>query len=309
MFKLRFIIYLLSLAPVLAVAQSARPSRGPAEVEVRSRFLADSLKIGEKVPFAVTATYPRSLNILYPDSAYSFNPFEFESKEYFPTLTRDSLSYDSVVYYITSYEVDSIQMFRMPVYVLQGSDCTLVFGAADSIILKQLVKTVPDSVAANLLPLKTNTSYLNVSWLFNYPIATYIVGALVVIAIVVWIVFGPRIRRYFVLQRLNKDHADFLQRFADAMQQMQGDFSSMKAETALVIWKKYMERLDQKPYTKYSSKEILRMLNNSELAPTLRAIDKMVYGGIAADTNVFQELREVSRSHYIDKLNEVNKVK
>jgi hypothetical protein len=298
-FKLRFIAFVLFIVPSLAFAQE------PSQVQVRSRFLADTLKIGEKVPFAVTAKYPRKVNILYPDSLYSFNPFELESKQYFPTRTVDSLSYDSVVYYITSYEIDSIQMFRMPVYVLQGSDCTMVFGAADSIILKEFVKTVPDSVAANQLPLKTNTSYLNVSWLFNYPIAVYIAAGLVIIAVVVWIVFGKRIRRYFILQRLTKNHADFLNRFAEAMNQLQSDFTSLKAENALVIWKKYMEGLDQKPYTRYSSKEILRMLNEGNLATALRSIDRMVYGGRAADAHVFDELREVSRSHYDDKISKL----
>jgi hypothetical protein len=294
------------MVPSLAFAQEANVT---STVQVRSRFLADSLKIGEKVPFSVTAKYPRRLNILYPDSSYSFNPFEFESKEFFPTKTTDSLSYDSVVYYITSYEVDSIQMFRMPVYVLHGSDCTTVFGTADSIILKQLVKTMPDSISAPELPLKTNTSYLNVRWLFNYRVATFLFGGLVIVGVVVWFAFGPRIRRHFLLKRLNKEHTAFLNRFADAMNAMQNEFSSPKAESALVIWKKYMEGLDQKPYTKYSSKEILRLLNDSNLAPTLRAIDKMVYGGISSDTHVFEQLREVSRSHYNEKLREANQLK
>jgi hypothetical protein len=288
----------LFIIPSLTFAQEAN-------VQVRSRFLADTLKIGEKVPFAVTAKYPKRVNILYPDSLYSFNPFEFESKEYFPTKTTDSLSYDSVVYYITSYEIDSIQMFRMPVYVLQGADCTTVYGAADSIILKQFVRTVPDSIATQQLPLKTNTSYLNVAWLFNYPIAVYIVAGLVFITVVVWIAFGKKIRRHFALKRLTKNHADFLQRFADALQQMQADLSSLNAEKALVIWKKYMESLDQKPYTKYSSKEILRILNEGNLPTALRSIDKMVYGGRAAETQVFDELRDISMSHYDEKISKL----
>jgi hypothetical protein len=294
---LRFTIFLLILVPSVAWSQN---------VEVRSRFLADSLKIGEKVPFAVTARYPRKINILYPDSSYSFNPFELESKEYFPTVTTDSISYDSAVYYITSYEVDSIQVFRMPVYVLQGSDCTVVFGAADSIVLKQLVDHVPDSVAAEQLPLKTNTSYLNVNWLFNYPVAYIAVGVLVVVGAVVWIVFGKRIKRYFVLKRLNKAHVDFLQHFADALNQMQTGFSAVKAESALVIWKRYMEGLEEKPYTKYSSREILRLLEDKNLSVALRSIDRMVYGGIVSDTRAFEHLREVSRSHFNEKLRKVN---
>jgi len=303
-FKLKFIISVLILIPTLAFSQSAVPDGR--QVTVRSRFLADSLKIGEKIPFSVTATYPRRLNILYPDSSYSFNPFEFESKEYFATKTKDSLSYDSVVYYISSYEIDSIQTFRMPVYVLQGRDCTMVFGATDSIFLKQMVDHVPDSVNAEQLPLKINTKYLNVSWLFNYPIAIYVGVGFFVIAIVVWFVFGKRIRRYFQLKRLNKDHSEFLVRYATAMNEMESDYSTNKAETALVIWKKYMESLEQKPYTKYSSKEILRLINDGNLSAALRTIDKMVYGGVASDTTVFAELREVSRSHYNEKLRQLH---
>jgi hypothetical protein len=274
-------------------------------VQVRSRFLADTLKIGEKVPFAVTARYPRKINILYPDSSYSFNPYELEGRQYFPTVTKDSISYDSAVYYLTSYEIDSIQVFRMPVYVLHGSDCTAVFGTADSIILKQFVNHVPDSVSAEQLPLKTDTRYLNVMWLFNYPLAIYVIAALSIIGVIVWIVFGKRIRRYFILKRLNKAHIDFLNRFADAQQQLQGNYSSMKAETALVIWKRYMESLEEKPYTKYSSKEILNLLNEKNLADALRSIDRMVYGGIASNPELFNELREVSRSHYNEKLRQV----
>jgi hypothetical protein len=123
---------------------------------------------------------------------------------------------------------------------------------------------------------------------------------------VVWIVFGKRIRRYFILKRLNKAHVDFLHRFADALHQMQNGFSVNGAESALVIWKRYMEGLEEKPYTKYSSKEILHLLDDKNLAVALRAIDRMVYGGIGSDTEAFNELREVSRSHFNEKLKKVN---
>ncbi|HZY79406.1 MAG TPA: hypothetical protein VFE50_07785 [Cyclobacteriaceae bacterium] len=293
----RLITFLFLLIPCVAWSQN---------VEVRTCFLADTLKIGETFPFSVTATHPRSTNILYPDSTYSFNPFEFSHREYFPTITKDSISYDSAVYYLTSYEIDSIQVFRMPVYVLAGSDCTAVFGAADSIILKQLVQHMPDSVAAEQLPLKTNTSYLNVSWLLNQKLINYVVFGVVLTAIVVWIVFGKRIRRYYILKRLTKSHADFLHRFADALHQLQGGFSTMKAETALVIWKRYMEALEDRPYTKFSSKEILYLLDDKSLGPALKAIDRMVYGGVASNPEVFELLREVSRSHYNEKVRKVN---
>ena len=275
-------------------------------VEVRTRFLADTLKIGETFPFSVTAVHPRSTNILYPDSSYSFNPFEFNRREYFPTVTKDSISYDSAIYYLTSYEIDSIQVFRLPVYVLASGDCTIVFGAADSIVLKQLVHHMPDSVNAEQLPLKTNTAYLNVSWLLNQRLITYVVFGVTFAAILTWVVFGKRIKRYYLLKRLTRSHADFLHRFADAIHQLQAGYSTVKAETALVIWKRYMEVLEERPYTKFSSKEMLSLLDDKNLAPALKSIDRMVYGGIASNPEVFELLREVSRSHYNEKVRKVN---
>jgi hypothetical protein len=197
-------------------------------------------------------------------------------------------------------------MFRMPVYVLTGSDCTAVFGAADSIFLKQLVQHMPDSVAAEQLPLKTNTGFLNTSWLFNYPVATYVFVGLVAISIVVWLVFGKRIRRYYKLKRLDKEYKDYVKRLWEAMQRVQTEFSPMNAEAALSIWKKYMERLEQKPYTKYSSKEILQLINDANLPGTLQTVDRMVYGGIASDRKVFEELAEVSKTRYNDKIEKVS---
>ena len=63
------------------------------------------------------------------------------------------------------------------------------------------------------MPLKSNSSYLNVRWLLNYPLLLLIAGALILILIVVWIVFGKKIRRYLLLRRLNKNHLAFMQRF------------------------------------------------------------------------------------------------
>jgi len=295
--KRGFILFILFAVPVLVYSQ---------DVKLRGRFLADSIKIGEAVPYSLTATYPKKLNILYPDSGYVFAPFEFESKKWFATRTTDSLSYDSVVYFLTSYEIDSIQKFRMPIYVLNQSDCTIVMSAMDSLPLKQLVKHVPEEVKTEELPLKTNTNYLGVEWLFNYPIFLIAAGIVIVVLIVVWIIFGKRIRRYFLVKRLNRKHFEFLQKFGDAVTDLQTEVSTKKAENVLTIWKRYMEGLEDKPYTKYSSREILYFMNDEKLRSTLKAIDRMVYGGIGQDTEVFQELKEVSSAHFNDKLREVN---
>lgn len=294
---LRYLIFLVLLIPVLAEAQ---------HVEVRSRFLDDTLRIGQPVPFALTARYPRKLNVLFPDSTYEFAPFEFESKQYFPTRSTDSLSYDSVVYYISSFEIDSVQSFRMPVFVLHGSDCTTYFGTRDSIIVKQLVAHVPDSVETAKLPLKTNTNYQSVRKLFNYPLVVYVIAGLLLVGILVWIFFGKRIRRYFAIRRLTNAHETFMKKFGEQLQQLQGAHSVVVAESALATWKRYMESLFDRPFAMYSSREITSVLKNEKLAPVLWSVDRMIYGGVGRDTTPFEQLRDISGEYFQEKLKEVS---
>ncbi|MEJ0033039.1 MAG: hypothetical protein WDO15_23025 [Bacteroidota bacterium] len=130
-----------------------------------------------------------------------------ESKEYFATKTKDSLSYDSVVYYITSYEIDrhtDVPYARVCI-TRQRLHACVRRGRFD------LPQTIRRTCSWTQYPhssshLKTNTDYLNVNWLFNYPVAVWVTGSLIVISIVVWFVFGKRIRRYYKLKRLDKDH-------------------------------------------------------------------------------------------------------
>lgn len=276
------------------------------DVIVRGRFQADSLRIGETVPFSLSASYPSELQLLFPDSTFNFTPFELGSKKYFPTKTTNQISYDSVVYYLLSYEVDSAQFLQLPVFVVHPGDCTSVVSNRDSIFLKHLVEVVPDSVSAQQLPLKTNTKYLAVDWLFNYPIVIIGLAAVVTVLTVTWLIFGRRIRRYFRLKRLNKNHYTFLERYSNALQGLQPGTPASRAEKALVIWKQYMESLENKPYTKYTSKEILRMETNDKLAFALKGIDRMIYGGIGSEPQqAFAELRDYSQSHFMRKLEEV----
>ena len=275
------------------------------QVTVQGRFYADSLKIGEPVPFALTARYPREVNLIFPDSSYNFGIFEYHRKKYFPTETKGGLSYDSVVYYLSSYEIDSVQSLQLPVFVIHPSDCTEVLSIPDSIFLKHLVESVPDSVAVPQLPLKAQTSYLNVKWLFNYPLWAIIGGALLLLALVGWIVFGKRIRKHFRIKKLKRLHENFVNSFNEAVSQLAKNYATTKAEQTLVLWKQYMELLEGRPFTKYTSKEILMHESDHTLGSSLQSIDRSIYAGVPGDTIVFERLRDFSESKFNQKLEAV----
>ena len=248
------------------------------EIRVLGKFGSDSIKIGAPIEFYLSAHYPSKLNLLFPDSSFSFAPFEIQSKKYFPTKTKDGISVDSVAYTLTTFEVDNVQALKLPVFVVNPSDCTQVFSNTDSVYFQNLVKYVPDSLTTEKLPLLVNVNYLGVKWQLNYFLVTIIGGFLVIALILLWVIFGKRIKRHFRLKRLVRSYESFRTQFDLSLEQLNNEFSPQSAEQSLLIWKKYLESLMAKPYTKYTSKEIRVIEQSEELGLSLMAIDRMIYG-------------------------------
>ncbi|MBO6761452.1 MAG: hypothetical protein JJ909_10860 [Roseivirga sp.] len=68
----------------------------------------------------------------------------------------------------------------------------------------------------------------------------------------------------------------------------------------LKFWKSYMESLEQMPYTKLTTKEIIQIQKNSSLEETLKSIDKNIYSTIAVTAlqNDFEYLKDYSVDRY-----------
>lgn len=275
-------------------------------VRVTGRFLSDSLKIGLPTAFVLTARYPENVTVLFPDSAFAFAPFEFSKLTYFPTRTTGGESLDSVVYNITSFEIDDVQYLQLPVFLVNARDCTVWTSARDSIFLDELVHQVPDSVQASALPLRVNTSYQLVNKLLNYPLLVVVVVVIAIIGITAALVFGKQIRRYFTRRHLMKRHARFLATFQAELENLEHHFSAQAAEACLVVWKIYMEQLLQFPVTKSTSREIVNQLADQALKPALTDIDRMIYARSGAwKRTPFDVLREHGQRAFERKLEEL----
>jgi hypothetical protein len=272
---------------------------------VKGYFYSDSLSIGQSVPYILTARYPKASQVLFPDSLYAFTPFEISRKMYFPTVTTGNTSYDSVVYMLTTFEIDSIQQLRLPVFVVQEKDCLAVFPPLDHVSLRHHVANMPDSVTVDKLPLKVNTAYQKVKWILNYPLALIAIGSLLVVLVVIWLIFGKRIRKYFALKRLNKGYQEFLDRFNGALARLNSQFSERTAEETLIIWKNYMEGLEKYPYMKLTSREIVRLVGDSELEHALKSVDRTIYGGVSSSLEPFKFLQAYSHGRFRKKEEEV----
>jgi hypothetical protein len=275
------------------------------EIKVKAKFEGDSVKIGTPLAFHLSAHHPAKLNILFPDSSFAYGSFEFQRKIYYPTKTENGISKDSVTYIFTSYEVDSIQTLKLPVFVVNASDCTQMFSNEDTVFFQQLVKSIPASLTPEKLPLKVKLDYLNVSWQLNYFIVGIVTGILLLTLILVWVFFGKKIKKYFRLKKLMKGYEAFLIQFDNSVDKLSNEFSSQKAEQSLTLWKKYLESLLSKPYTKYTSKEIRAVENSDELGVTLAAIDRMIYGNQSDNISPFYKLKEYVHQQFERKKAEV----
>jgi hypothetical protein len=288
------------LALLFSVTAHAQDS-----TRVRGYFLADSLSIGESVPYILTARYPKLKQVVFPDSLFAFSPFEITGKRFFPTRTTGNISYDSVVYFLTTFEIDSIQQLRLPVFVVQEKDCLQVQSSLDHVFLRHQVAAVPDSVSVDKLPLKVNTAYQKVKWILNYPIVIIAVGCVLAILLIVWLVFGKRIRKHFALKRLSKGYRDFVARFNAALEKLSPQSSQRTAEEIMIIWKSYMEGLERYPYMKLTSREIVRLVGDANLEQALRSVDRSIYGGLNSSQEPFRFLQAYTQERFRKKEEEV----
>mgnify|MGYP001131852989 FL=1 len=258
-------------------------------------FLKDSVKIGESVPYSLSYKDRKNRPVIFPDSLFNFSPFELLKKEYFDTQSDDINSIDSAVYYLATFEIDTVQSLSLPVFLFIGNDSLELYSLMDSITLDQVVTQMPDSVS-----LAETSAYMPVSLQFNYPywvIGLIILGIVVLIVMLVW---GNQIHKRIKLYRLNKQLLKFKEQFDIEIEQLNADTTKLKIESVLKFWKGYMERLEKIPYTKHTTKEIVLVQKSTSLEETLKSIDKNIYSPIevTALQNDFEFLKDYSEDRY-----------
>ena len=244
------------------------------ELKPVGQFVPDTVKIGESIQYTFSFSYPAELEVVFPDENFSFAPFEYIDRTFVPTRTDSINSFDSVVYTLTTFELDTFQSLSLPIYIISAdeegeADSITIFASPDSVYLQQLITELPDS-----LDLKNNTAYLDTPLQFNYPYFLIGLGILVVLLLIIYLLFGEKIRRQWQLRRLRKNHEQFREKFARQLEQLRQSPDKEQLEQTLVLWKRYMERLERAPYTKMTTKEIVKLPEEQTLKDDLRAIDR-----------------------------------
>lgn len=267
-------------------------------IHPRGKFLSNRVKIGLPVRYALSLKHPRAQTVIFPDTAYNYAPFELVDKTYFPTRTDASGSLDSVIYHLVTFKIDSVQRLRLPVYLVQGKDCTAVSAAYDSVRLQYLILTAPDKLSP-----KISAPYRPVQAYADYSIFLQILGIAGILSFLLFVVFGKRLRRELRLFRMGREHASFSYTFERISRQLGQEHSSNSVENAVILWKRYMESLEDKPFSTYTTKEIVELFPSEQLAEALQQTDRIIYGQntSAASVSFAGVLASVAHRTYVEK--------
>ncbi len=261
----------------------------------KGQFLKDSVQIGEPIEFVLSIKYPKAMEIIFPDSLYNFFPFELTKKTYFPTKSDSIFSVDSAIYYLSTFEIDSIQFLKMPVYKINEFDSLILWTSQDSVILKHVVESIPDSVV-----MVANTNYVEVPMAFNYPYASIALIILIVITVILWFVFGKTVTNKISIYRLKKRNIKFIEAFDNLVTN-----NFLNTEEILTLWKAYLEKLTGEPFTKLTTTEIVSLLKYSNVETALMAIDRNIYGPKDESllTDAYQTIKGIAQNEYTNKVN------
>ena len=266
------------------------------------KFQKDSVLIGEPTPVSFVYLHKSKEEVLFADSTFDFAPFEFSKIEIFSTLTRDSISKDSVVYWLSTFEIDKIQTLKLPVFIFTKNDSIPVFSNLDTIILTEVIGNITQESK-----IIENTDIQNVESEFNYPIFSIVLGGLIVITFLLLIIFRKKIILYFKLKKLDKSNQKFLILFDELQLNFEKNQSQDNLENLIVCWKSQLEKLINQPITKLSTKELIPIIPSKEIIEILRKSDGLIFGNISFENSINQTntLKAFIETEYLNKIEEL----
>jgi hypothetical protein len=243
-------------------------------------FLTDSIEVGKPLFYALSFRHSPKTEVFFPDSNFNFTPFEIISQKNFISNTDQRGTLDSILYQLVSFDVASAQLLQLPVYVFNGKDCTAVYPEKDSVFLKKT--EVGASGGRTLLRPEVGLSPLSSE--FNFSIALGILAlSIALIGSINW-VFGREIQKQWRLIKLQRRHLEYLRSFNRLLRNARDKSNIKDAEKAIIVWKNYLERLENKPFATYTTREIMDNMPDDLLAEALKNMDGIIYGQVKSKT-------------------------
>ncbi len=239
-------------------------------------FDRDSVKIGEKIRLSVYLDYPSSFKILFPDTNYDFQPFEILKRDFFPTRTRNSISRDCVVYELSPFLPDPVQKIQIPIFQFPDQDSLSWYSNEATVHIRPVLNgPLPEKPV-----FETALSPVPVARSINYPYIIIGASVLILLVLVINFFFDRPIQKFIYLFLEARRHKAYLAQFEKISSRLENALTVESVENLLVTWKKYLQKVDEHPYTSFTSREIFQVLPDKVLRDALMEMDRWIYGGL-----------------------------
>ncbi len=268
-------VALLLAASAVSAQTSGLPFPAPA-----GRFNTDTAQLASPVRYSLVVRRPAKTQVVFPDSLYDFAPFELRSRAWFPTRqANDTTLIDSAVYELMTFSPAEQLSFALPVFYLNpGGDSVPVF--APAVALQQRIPRPAEADGDTLLPA---IQTLPVAERFNWPYWVIGLSLAVGLAGIANAFLGRPLQRYFRLWVEGRRHRAFIRGFDRLVAQVRQKGADGPMERALNLWKSYIERVEDVPYTTYTTKDFAEHLPDPALTKSLQTLDRYIYGGFPPD--------------------------
>ncbi|HSJ66868.1 MAG TPA: hypothetical protein VK921_04310 [Anditalea sp.] len=248
------------------------------DLKVEGYFLQDSAKLGEKVAYVLKATYPSQKQVIFPDSTYNYGDMEYLGKKTYISYTPDSLTQDSVIYYLSNFSLDPVRNFALPAYEILKYDSLIYFAEEDQLYLQLTIDEIPDQPI-----FRDNDHYQPIRGEFNYPYLIIALVLLLVIAIAVYIALGKNLRHQYLIWKEKRRLERFNKRWDKTSRAFVKQPGPDRADELLGLWKHYLELVSDKPYREWTASEIALDLPREGILNDLRGIELIIYAGRQAE--------------------------
>lgn len=266
------------------------------------RFHERHARIGEPIYVSLAIKHAPELDLVFPDSLYDYGTFEFLGKSFYPTRSNGQHAVDSVVYTLQTFQMKPEQGLQLAILDYTDGDTITYTSNKDTLYLHRMIPELPSKP---LLKLKVEPETIP-QWI-NYNYWALGLGLTLFVLLLVNTFLGKPLQKGVSLLIEYRRHIVFTTIFDRLASQTLRNRSTDTMEQALTLWKQYMERIDNQPFTTFTTKEITAYLEDEHLNEALRSIDRAVYGGMKDEISerIFTILRRYALTFYGKKKDEI----
>ncbi len=273
------------------------------EIEVQAYLNKDSVVLGEPFIYSISITYPSQYEAIFPDSNYIQKPLEWIGKNFSNTVCKGNLCTDSIQYTLRTFSTDSIISPNIPVFVFGDThhDTLFIHPEPQTIAIKKLNTATEDYTW------QEDIKYWDVPDSINYWYYGFIASVVVLAMGLLYWMAGPYVLKRIKLFNLDINHKRYIKELDEQIQ----IFSTLKKATDLekcvTLWKYYLTKLEGKPYTTLTTKELNTMQDMEDVITPLQNLDRFLYGGLRQNESMesLNALRRFSNKRFLKKKKEL----